>query len=443
MASRTSNPAQFTSTGTTENNSRGGLFVQSNLANNVSGFVVPTVTVNDATIRIVQGTTELGAFTLNQSNNDTIMIPESTGTGSGPATIPDGTVIGAAYAAGTPTSTLTLTIQGLVDPLVIPIPAGLDAAAVQVLIDASIAAIDVGVRTVNGMAPDAAGNVDITVGADINVGNGDMAADANMMLSGLVIDPDTNFRIRELADGTFIFEGIPTTPPGPNPVPATTRTTLVPPPMDIFEATPDAVPTTTITEGTVTPNTTPTTTVTIDGTPVTTTPTTEVNPDRTTVTTTIPGTDIDSPGDYEITTTIRVTPDDPTSPPTTVTETETFTRFVPYYVVRGVEPTTPDAVRALTAEATEFNTASFVTPAGDTGSVFLIIDSATLPNTNDRAFGDVRGFPVTWERRTRTGGPIGNHITLTDANGTNYEYDVYRANIVGSQTISNFRLEAR
>ena len=55
MASRTGTPAVPTLTAVTDDNSRGGLFVQSNVSNEVSSFVVPTVTVNDSTIRIEIG----------------------------------------------------------------------------------------------------------------------------------------------------------------------------------------------------------------------------------------------------------------------------------------------------------------------------------------------------------------------------------------------------
>ena len=429
MASRTSNPAQFVSTGTTENNSRGGLFVQSNLANNVSGFVVPTVTVNDATVTIFQndGTTEVASFTLNQADDVNIILPTGTsGDPNNPLTVIGVTILDRVLTF--------MHLDGTSTTITIPDGGGtVDLGPLEARVTA-LEAINA-VLTVNSQAPDAAGNVDVDV--TLEVGNGTEATAATMMLSGLVINPDTGFQVVELSDGTFVFQRIPTAGPS---TPATRNTILTPPPGDIFGGTPDVIPMTTITGGGVTPGTTPTTTVTLGGNPITVQPgPPSINGDRTVVTTTIDGTTVDSPGDYEVTTTIRVTPTDTTSPPTTITERETFTRFVPYYVVR-TEPMDESMLAALMPEATEFDPASFTTPDG-TGAAFLIIDSTIVPNTADRAFGDVRGFPVTWERRTRPGGPT-TSIIRTDANNTSYTYDIYRANIIGSEPITNFRVTA-
>ena len=111
--------ARPTITAVTDDASRGGLFVQSNIANPVSGADVEGNTVNDSTITLsvsINGDVQTGTFTTNQAADGTVsLVFTGIGDGVSPVTGGGNPVTGGTISADGNTLTLQLTNPPNVD----------------------------------------------------------------------------------------------------------------------------------------------------------------------------------------------------------------------------------------------------------------------------------------------------------------------------------------
>ena len=350
MASRTSTPATPTVRNTTDDSSRGSLFGISNIGDIVTGSSTPRggVAASDAQITI-QINDNAQNFTLNQLNNETLTfnIDEAADTNT-------------TYTLSLADTTLTLTgSDGMLSSVSLPAASmGNPVTTIAytqannelalTLMDGSVVtgALDVGVTTVNGTAPDAAGNVEVALVAALGyaVGQATTIGTSTLTFNSLVVDATTGLEL--IADGMGVRLTSMDTPIPPTPSGGTTRT-IAP---DTTALAPAPAPEVTVTpnNGVITSVTTTLSGVDPDGAdlPVSITQTPTIPPggtaDPVDITypdsdTSNPATDYTPPGVYTVTTT--TTTDNDETDPVTVTDVETFTRYIPFFMSR-TEPTT-------------------------------------------------------------------------------------------------------
>ena len=439
MASRTNTPATPTLVDTTDDNSRGGLFVQSNVSNETGN--TPVAAANDTTVTLTINE-EVRTFTLN-SAVDQVLLPitiDTTGTGVDT----NAHVISGMLNTSNELVLTTNDPNVIIPPISLASLAGVGNPLMSLTFDNTTriltAALADGtpimstlfgvVTTVNGVAPDANGNVLIDVpGGAIRGGNGIVELTGEADLTGLTIDRATGFEIVEVGDtGTYIFQRIGVAPPATDPGDSSTRTL---PPTSVFDTpvAPEIV--TTITGANPIAPTDVTTTVTRTppgGTPTTvpTTPTTTVNPDGTVVDVTVPVDDIDDEGDYDITTTINVTPTDPNGDDDPIVVMTPFSRIVPYFQLRAQPMTGLDITTGTDSGRW---TGTVMTIAGP-DPLWLAVQDGDLDTAVNNAFTNF-GFPVNVTTRPA--------ITVNDSTGRAITYNIFRvAGVGGGITLTNF-----
>ena len=432
--SRPSIPAVPSVVGTTEDASRGGLFSRTNLANPISGADVNGVAINDSTIMITltdsEGNVQTEMFNLNQPNDVTLAFTIPAGTGSGTGT--DTT-----YSLSIDNNVITLTDNfGRTSSVTLPDDiSGLNEAEVNALINTAIGNLNVGVLTVNGNAPDAAGNIDVALSASLlyAAGQATTIGTHDTTFNSLVVDANTGLELRADGDGVRLQRFTMRVPTDPG-----STDTVVPPPPSVFSpATPTMIDIVLTDVMPVAP-TDVTVMVTRDGNPIAVTPDVTVTGGDD-IDVVIPPADTDDPGDYEVTTTVDITPTDPDGNDDDIVVTERFDRVIPFAVSR-TELNTVSALAALRTATTEW-TNTVTAPAG-TGSLYLAIPQNDL-DIDTRIAGNVGIYDqvingLSGLGRFQTTSDVFN---ITDSAGMDIPYRLYRTQTIGVGTvISNLRL---
>ena len=479
MASRTNTPANPTLQGTTDDASRGGLFARSAVANPVSGADVNGTPINDTTITFAAGdnitinggTTE--TINLNQANAETITIA-STATGSGgtPAPAANNSIITLAGSGGiggggqftldqatdqtitfnVDSSTLpvpdlqTLTFTGASPgtydgstALTVDIPTG-TAASIQVN-DTTVADADL-TDTASVLYTTASGGVINAEARPQWTGNTNREGlTGNVNIARLILDASTGL-ILQAVDATagvyrLTMEG--TAPPAPTPSGSTTMTTAMsgsalalPTPPAVMTTAANGMITNIVSRITGTPEGS-TTMVSVSGTPT-------IAPDMMSAMVTFPAsgtgggpTDYSEPGTYTVTT--ETTTDNDGTEPVTSTETETFTRFVPFFTLfRASAPTTPAHLMAgMESTAAYDNTTGATWPSAGGGGAYIATTTLTNAAINQCTSGT--GAFTTF-LNVRTAGTI----QVPDAGGINLTYHILQvAGVTPGLSCRDFR----
>ena len=478
MASRTTTPANPTLQGTTDDASRGGLFARSNVANPVSGADINGTPINDATVTFAAGDNVTinggtsAAVTLNQATDQTITIA-STATGGGVAPSPANnatvnlTTSGGITGGGSFTldqatdatlnfsvdsSTLpvpdlqTLTFTGASTgtyngstALTVDIPTG-TAASVQVN-NTTVADADF-TDTASVLYTTATGGVINAEARPQWTGNTNRGGETgNVNISRLILDASTGLILQavDAASGVYRLAIQGTAPPAPTPSGSTTRTTamggsalVLPTPPTVAVTASDGMVTNVVSRITGMPDGT-TTMVSVSG-------TTTIAPDMMSASVTFPAsttgggsTDYSEPGTYTVTT--ETTTDNPNTAPVTMTTTETFTRFVPYYTVfRSSAPTTLAHLMAGDESTAGYDNAAGATwPSAGGGGAYIA--TTVLTNTAiNRCTSGMGAFTTLLNVRS-----VGT-ILVPDAGGINLTYHVFQvAGVTPGLSCRDFR----
>ena len=447
--SRGATPADPTLVATTDDNSRGGLFTRSNIANPVSGVDVNGVSINDSTITITlnyaDGTSQMQSFMLNQPTDAPLSFTVPGSAGGGSSTDTNTFVTGGRLS--TDLNSLILEYQDGTEanPIDISMLDAFTVAQIRAFADEQIAAASL-VRTVNMLTPDADGNVTITTSGDnfdpsdtvifsTDPGTGNVSAQARMAVGngttgtasnfadGLLVDPMTGYRIVEIGStGTYVFEEIPAAPQ-----PANRPTFTQPPPSSALSPSPAIMETLTAEAGTFN---SVTATVTPPGgaaavTPVVTGPGGgPVMMGDPTATITIPMGDANAPGDYMIMATTMTL--GANGMVRTDTPMVTVNRFIPYFQSR-TPLTTANVAMATASDGAWTNT---VTAIAGTGSLYIAALESELPNSrmvvNQGPFQVFRLQPQP-------------DVSVTLADGTTRTFNVFRVLANAGVELSNFR----
>ena len=457
--------ARPTLTGVTDDSSRGGLFVQSNVANPVSGADVSGTIVNDNTITLtiqVGDTTETRTFTTNQAADSTLSFDFSAITG-GSTTTASGTVTNGNFDANTGVLTLMrsdnqpdITISGFTF-------SQRSDADINTLADARIGAANISdlnnvpalgdpgnvlrVSSTTGQTewvrPDTAsvsdssftstGNtVAITPnGSQVNLesmpewvgNNGNAPSGTTTVLDGidvevrqLTLNADTGLVLVRSGGNNFELRAA-----APDPTPASAPTITTPPPSSAISPSPAQTITfrgaggDTVTMLEMTSVTDPAGD-TVMG--VTESVTGGVGMIM------IPSGATNAPGNYQ--TVSDVTTMSADGQTRTTRETETIERFVPFYQSR-MQPTSASAVVLGTASDAAWSGSLTAIPGS--GLIYISALQNVLPQTT--AFADQAGFPV------RVSFIESFNVSLAD--GTSPAFNVFRVPGGAGQTISNFR----
>ena len=440
--SRPSIPAVPSVVGTTDDSSRGGLFSRTNLANPISGADVNGVAIQDSTITI-QINDNSQSFTLNQAADQTLEFRLTEGGGTDVNTTYTITLVG---------EVLTLVgSDGTSVPITLPSGGGagnplttLNYATDTGILTATLMngdqvmsnEIDVGVRTVNNNAPDANGNIDVALSASLlyAAGQANTIGTHDTTFNSLVVDANTGLELRADGDGIRLQRFTMRVPVDPG-----STDTVTPPPPSVFSpATPTEIDIVLTDVMPVAP-TDVTVMVTRDGNPITVTPDVTINPAGDDIDVVIPPADTDEPGDYEVTTTVDITPTDPDGNDDDIIVTEPFSRVIPFAVSR-TELSAVSALAALRTATTEW-TNTVTAPAG-TGSLYLAIPQNDL-DIDTRIAGNVGIYDqvingLSGLGRFQTTSDVFN---ITDSAGMDIPYRLYRTQTIGVGTvISNLRL---
>ena len=427
MASRTSTPATPTVRNTTDDSSRGSLFGISNVGDIVTGSSTPRggVAASDAQITI-QINDNAQNFTLNQLNNETLTfnIDEAADTNTTYTLSLADTTLTLTGSDGM-SSSVSLPDSSMGNPVTTIAYTQANNELALTLMDSSVVTgtLDVGVTTVNGTAPDAAGNVEVALVAALGyaVGQATTIGTSTLTFNSLVVDATTGLEL--IADGMGVRLTSMDTPIPPMPSGGTTRT-IAP---DTTALAPAPAPEVTVTpnNGVITSVTTTLSGVDPDGAdlPVSITQTPTIPPggtaDPVDITypdsdTSNPATDYTPPGVYTVTTT--TTTDNDETDPVTVTDVETFTRYIPFFMSR-TEPTT----------AQNLLDSTFVSEAGWSNEITAIAGRNVL-YFSTTALAATTGVVTAM---TNTGFPVRyasiRTIPVTDANGDTLTYTVFRA----------------
>ena len=432
--SRGATPADPVLQATTDDNSRGGLFTRSNIANPVEGVDVAGVTINDSTITIdINGSTQ--SFMLNQANDQTLSFTVEGGS-SGPITgninlregelSPDG-------------NTLILTLSDNtmvnVDVARLNVDTQLSNAQVRTIVDG----FDNIVRTVNGVAPvngnvtiSGSGNtfadsdtVDFTVNpttnevtaqAMVQVGNGTVDTTTVTAADSIIVDPATGFQVAQVGSSdVWVFQRIPVTPP---PAPAAPPSFTTPAPTSALNPAPEEVITFTAPTGNTITNIDMVTVNDQDGTlvPGVTTDTTSI---------TIPAGGANAPGMYDISARVT-TMNDASGETRMTTEMPELVRYIPFFQSRNpITDVTASGVVASTEAWT--NT---VTAIAGSGSLYIAALSTELPTS--RTVANQGPFQV-FRLQPQTA------VSVTLADSTTRTFNVFRILASAGVEITNFR----
>ncbi len=449
-------PAAPTSVGATDDAALGGIFSRSNLANPVSGADVNGVAINNATITLdINGVEQ--TFMLNQSTDQTLTYTVAGGTGTGV----DPNAFTSASISG---NVITLTTQGgTAVPITLPAQTGggnpltaltYDSATRTFtaalttgspIVSAPITGFVTGI-TQGGVAlnENAAGVVDIPVSSStVNIRPTGAAAnntDEFTVSTATTRIGSTDYHLAyDVSSNTLSFSSTAVTPPTPA---AGATENFVAPSNNALSA--PVAPTNTITPNTGTTVNSITSTITgnVGGNPVSvgsnpitippavggTTPAIDITfPDSTGT----GGENYSNPGTYTVTTTtMAVNPDGNSN---TITNTDTFTRFYPFFQFR-TQPTDGTAIAAGTASTVMWNGRSspnnnFTAIAG-TGSLFIAAPAADLTGAYTvRLDNAATGFRL--NNRLVSTSPIS--VTITGATpAQTVNYNVYQIAGVGA-----------
>jgi len=487
--SRGATPANPTLAATTEDNSRGGLFVRSNVANPVAGADISGIAVNDSTITITlnyaDGTSESESFTLNQSNPNpdvlTFTVPGSAGGGSGGPTnafnavefdttdpdvliftradgtgtqninlsrFDDGTAIAQAIANAniprdftalmdTPDTITTsntgqyLTANAAGDELVwAPLPG-------NVLNTADFESSDM---TIADSAGTQTGRINLAA-RPLWTGNTNRGGiTGNVNATRIVLDASTNLILRDDGSGVYTI-----TTPGAAPAQGNAGVALTVPQVETAFTTPPP-PSGTVNADPGTTITTVTGRITNEDMSVDVSATTRIENMGDTAVITFPASTTDrgagdygNDGTYTVTTMTTVTTPETVDNPRTITTMETFNRFVPFYQVRRTTvPTTLAHLQAGTESTAAFdNTTGISTIAGDDandGNLYFATTVLTNTNINACTNTSLFGFEIIVEH-------VGT-ISTTDYGGDPLTYNVFQIFGINTdmQVLNNFRV---
>ena len=453
--------AQPSLTAITDDASRGGLFVQSNIANPVSGSDIRGEVVNDTTITLsitINGDTQTQSFTTNQAAISTEAFDFTVAGGTGGDT--GGNINGGSFSPQTQTLTLT-TVNGGMIPITGFTFEGRSDTDIENIVNTRIGATEIGdlmdvddtrgtagqvlsvasdglsliysdpatarvvagsfssndttvVITQNGTQVDLSAQPEWTG----NTNMGDNVGAAGVHAQNIILAADTGL-ILDNTGGQVTIRLADTAPP-----PAGTPTATQPPPSSALVPSPVQNILVTPTGGTfmgadpVRPTITPPP----GATPVT--PTTTVAPGGMTATIMIPGGGTNSPGNYMVM--IETDTTGPDGMVVTETISDTIERFVPFFQSRNVITATSLGTESMAAWD---GTLTAVPGAG--GTLYVAALQSVLPDTT--AFADIAGFPVRVSRVGTT--PIG--VTLADASIANV--NVFRLQANPGAAVSNFR----
>ena len=462
--------ANPTLTAITDENSRGGLFTQSNIANPVSGGSVSGSAANDSTITITLNfadgsPSQSQDFTVNQVMDETLTFTIPVGTGGMGTGTADGVVTGGGFDQGTGVLTLTrsnnlpdLTYSGFI------FTPRTDT-EINRLADGRIAASTTIVKSVNGITPsDNTGAITVPLGtpdltnfessntvvfrqgtADSN----DIAADARVRMQGnegigdnvgtsganateIVLAADTGLVLNHNTVTDVITIQAAGTPPQAPPTPVATT----PPPTSAFSPSLPITTTVNLGDGSTLSN------VDANGMTVAPVAATVTDPGGTQVpgvtvtgmdgdtsaTVTIPAGSANPPGDYRFDVTTYVESTDGVIEEEM--ETTTASRPIPYFQSR-TEPRTESDVTGGIAPAPVTAWSGSFTAIPGSGLLYLSVLDGPSGVANTVRFADQAMFPV----RVSFVRPI----TVTLADGTTRVFNVFAMPGGAGQTISNFR----
>ena len=462
--------ARPTLTGVTDDASRGGLFVQSNVANPVSGADVNGTVVNDSEITIevtIDGTTQMGSFRTNQAADDTVRLTftgvggDSTGTGGNPVT-------GGTISADGNTLTLQLTTPPNVDIDITrlatnaELTAALNALNIPTMLSNLSDWPSIGtagqVLAVNGTAdgyifqnPDTAmvdvdsfssTNMSVAItpnGADVNleaqprwVGNSNRftgsgsAVTSEVQATTITLGADTGLILAEVTPGNYEIRT-----QGAAPAPAAAPTPVVPSPTSATAAPTQAwreqldmilEGTDMVTMVTNVRVTGPSGAITID-------PAMDVRIQAGSGEVIIPESDIEAPGNYRVQADVETTSTDGQTD--TTMEDSTIMRILPFFQSRN-DMTTPAQVTGASASDTEFSNTTGITAIGGTGStLYLAVLATDLGTTIRRATNQANSF--------RHNVRFVRALTISLADGTTRDYNIFRiASVPAGIRLANF-----
>ena len=460
-------PASPTAVGTTDDASRGGIFSRTNLANPISGADANGTIVNDSAITLsvsIDGTVQTGTFTTNQSTDGTVALV-FTGVGNGSGTGGGGGDPVASGALSGNTITLTLQSGATVDidvtdlatnaeltaainalnipTSVVDLTGNLGTAGQIVQVNSAGTALEFAAApaaTVSASSFSNTGNVDFTAGTGSTIqanyeglsasGNnltaiGSGVQGLNVTATGLNLSFDATTGILSITD------------PAPPPAAAAFTETFTAPTTNALSAV--TAPTNVVTpaSGTMIDSVTSTITGTVSGTPinVTGTATAGGNPipaggttsavDVTYPASTTGSGNYSSPGTYTVTTMTTAT--GPAGQRTS-TETDTFTRFLPYFQLRSNSQTNPTATQLMAGETSTaaWPSNNHIVATSGTGLIIYVgVPASALSGTRVARLDD----PTTGNRLNTA--LLTPQLTIADSSGTDIAYNVYR--IVGSR----------
>jgi len=461
--SRGATPADPVLAATTDDNSRGGLFVRSNIANPVSGADVTGTTINNSEITLQLNGELVGTFTLNQDTPETFNFVVDTSSGGGNTPVGDGTRVAGGRLVGNDLILFTNNSPPVDLP---PIDiSGINTntqrtdAEINRLADDRITAANL-VRTVNNVSPDNTGNVAITGGNTFgdtptvnfttdsvtsevtaqsfspwtgNGGAGGNVTGAQTVNASRVVLAENTGLVLSNAGGIITIQRANTAAERPAaqasdessaldaPAPEDRRVVYTPQGTDTIMS---------FTNTRVTRTYTPP-----GGTEMTTTitgATETIDPSGLTATITIPQTDASPPGDYRVRTTVttRTTEGETMEYP----EDNTIMRVIPYYQSR-VDLTNE---ASFSASGTEESMLAF-DPSGGFTSI--------AGNTPLYLAADSRSLPSNFQFVTPGGSPFGLQIahlrTISNirlADGTMIDYNVFSVPVSGATRLENFRM---
>ena len=457
--------ARPTLTGVTDDSSRGGLFVQSNVANPVSGADVTGTVVNDSEITLsitIDGDTQTGSFRTNAASDGTVQLT-FTGVGGSSAGTGGPVVTGGRFDPATNMLILERSNNQpdlMIDGWVFPTRTDQE---INDLADARIGAANISdlnnvpalgdpgnvlrVSSTTGQTewvrPDTAsvsdssftstgGTVAITPnGAQVNLesrpewvgNNGNAPSGTTTVLDGidvevgqLTLNADTGLVLVRSGGNNFELRAA-----APDPTPASAPTTTTPLPSSAIDPSPAQTITfrgaggDTVTMLEMTSVTDPAGDIVMG---VTESVTGGVGMIM------IPSGATNAPGNYQ--TVSDVTTMSADGQTRTSRETETIERFVPFYQSR-MEPSSANAIVLGTASDAAWSGSLTAIPGS--GLLYISALQNVLPQTT--AFADQANFPV----RVSFVGSF--NVSLAD--GTSPAFNVFRVPGGAGQTISNFR----
>jgi len=476
--SRGATPADPTLQATTEDNSRGGLFVRNNIANPVAGTDVSGTSINDTTVTLtitIDDDVQTGTFTLNNAQNQNVPIT-FTGVGGGGSigigdpviegevdatgeniilerqggtriTIPTGALVNGGELS-TAIGSLQMQIDGLPDPITLfsaltdtptltelqGITSGqfltADPTTGNIVLGTPRTTVDLNAfessPTVTFRAGTSDSN-DISADANIRIANDSLANAATATLSdanSIIVDPATQLRLTQAGPtGTYVLSAIAQAgePESQAPTPSSAAGSTPPTPEQrrVMYTAPMGSTITNIDNVMVNRR------VGNTDTPITIPP---ANIDTSAGTVTIPEADASPPGDYNIMADVT-TQNDVSMATMTVTESDTIDRFIPYYQSRS--PITQANYASATPSTEDWN--GTITAIAGSGTLYVAALASANPSSN--VFANNAGFPVRVV--------YGDTITVPFADGTMRTFNTFQLQASFDNEVTRFRATRR